>query len=543
MSIKVELKYNPYIKETIILFNEKAPRINSQVEKYDKAFLQTWINELPQIFHDEMNGYDFHLEFTGTDLDFEELKYVFCKKRISTDQVRLFHKGKIGEREDKVKAIDNLMKWLDANANNRFDYVSFKSRNNDLLEGEYPFLIVEGRDLDVSPLKMYGIAPEVITHIDELQETNIRNTPILFYVDNDSLRHLQTNLEYVQKKKNAFLPQMFFFVDSTLDKAIVERIIKDLGVEEPQMVDKIDDEEIIRFFNMYQVTEYIYDVVSVFRKETDSMRSSLDKEIAASRVRNAQVYEEINMLNATIERLKDTSDRFSRRTSLEMPQGWIDAKNKVIDSIKTWKNRKTKMNRYDDALVTCQEFESDVFEILRNFDASVKDTTYEEEEVLVKELHNWYEQAQCDVDYSVSHNYSGAEFRSWGSPFAKKLLEIKHEDYVTPKEGFGGLFRKSSMPIEPVLETTYYYQEWRDYVAAMVEPIIAPILQKQFERLKRIYNEVSERYIEHIGALLDRWETKRDSVASQLSDAEQVMQKDDEWLTELTDIVEQIERG
>lgn len=72
--VKAELSYNPYLLETKIKFNNQMPRINSLVEKYQDKSLQNWISIIPQVFYDEMNGYDFELDFSGTRLDFEELR-------------------------------------------------------------------------------------------------------------------------------------------------------------------------------------------------------------------------------------------------------------------------------------------------------------------------------------------------------------------------------------------------------------------------------------------------------------------------------------
>jgi len=57
--VKADLSYNPYLNETTIRFNGKKPRINSLVEKYEDKLLYEWIDKLPQIFHDEMNGYGY----------------------------------------------------------------------------------------------------------------------------------------------------------------------------------------------------------------------------------------------------------------------------------------------------------------------------------------------------------------------------------------------------------------------------------------------------------------------------------------------------
>lgn len=77
--IRAELSYNPYLLETNILFNGEPPRINSLVEKYQGQKLQEWIDKIPAIFYNEMNGYDFELDFSGTELDFEELKHAFLQ--------------------------------------------------------------------------------------------------------------------------------------------------------------------------------------------------------------------------------------------------------------------------------------------------------------------------------------------------------------------------------------------------------------------------------------------------------------------------------
>ena len=81
--VKAELSYNPYTLETDIRFNGQPPRINSLVEKYQSETLQDWIKELPRIFHDEMNGYDFELEFSGTARDFDELKRAFMQAGVT----------------------------------------------------------------------------------------------------------------------------------------------------------------------------------------------------------------------------------------------------------------------------------------------------------------------------------------------------------------------------------------------------------------------------------------------------------------------------
>ena len=89
--VKAELSYNPYMSETEIKFNGQRPRINSLVEKYQNHLLQDWIDKVPGIFYDEMNGYGFVLEFSGTKTDYDDLKNAFTNVGITEDQVDLFN--------------------------------------------------------------------------------------------------------------------------------------------------------------------------------------------------------------------------------------------------------------------------------------------------------------------------------------------------------------------------------------------------------------------------------------------------------------------
>ncbi|MBQ1572973.1 MAG: hypothetical protein IIZ78_17725, partial [Clostridiales bacterium] len=71
--ISAELCHNPYLLETTVLFNGQKPKVNSQIEKYEHKPLYTWVDKVPKIFYDELNGYDFDLYFIGTNPDFEEV--------------------------------------------------------------------------------------------------------------------------------------------------------------------------------------------------------------------------------------------------------------------------------------------------------------------------------------------------------------------------------------------------------------------------------------------------------------------------------------
>ena len=174
--VHAELNYNPYLLKTEVRFNGNPPRINSLVEKYQGENLQTWVNEIPSIFYDEMNGYDFELDFFGTELDFEELKKAFAKAGVGKDLVQLFHKGELNSRDDKSTAINFLLKWLEDNPNRKFDSAAFRIKYRDLFEGAYPMVVIGGTVSFDSLLSNTEISLENVESVDELRKTDLHST-------------------------------------------------------------------------------------------------------------------------------------------------------------------------------------------------------------------------------------------------------------------------------------------------------------------------------------------------------------------------------
>ena len=192
--VRAELIYNPYLLETDVRFNGNPPRINSLVEKYQGEKLQTWVNDIPSIFYDEMNGYDFELDFSGTELDFEELRKSFIQAGVGKDLVQLFHKGELGSRHEKSLAIDCFLQWLDDTPNRKFDKASFRNKYRDLFESAYSYVVIGGT---VNADRLFAdveISVDNVESADELRKTDLHSTPILFYLDRKSSVTLQRNL-------------------------------------------------------------------------------------------------------------------------------------------------------------------------------------------------------------------------------------------------------------------------------------------------------------------------------------------------------------
>jgi len=69
---EINIKYNPYSLETLILIDGSIPKQNSRLNVEDRR-LQEWIEDLPEILFEECSDRNFKLSFHGTQLDYEDV--------------------------------------------------------------------------------------------------------------------------------------------------------------------------------------------------------------------------------------------------------------------------------------------------------------------------------------------------------------------------------------------------------------------------------------------------------------------------------------
>lgn len=71
--MKIEMIYNPYKLETVILYQGTNLMEKSKLSRYDGRVLQVWIKDFFNLLIDELNDDCFELSFTGTYSDFSDL--------------------------------------------------------------------------------------------------------------------------------------------------------------------------------------------------------------------------------------------------------------------------------------------------------------------------------------------------------------------------------------------------------------------------------------------------------------------------------------
>ncbi len=542
--IKAELIYNPYLLETEVRFNGNPPRINSLVEKYQKEKLQTWVNKIPSIFYDEMNGYNFELDFTGTEMDYEELKKSFLQAGVGKDLVQLFHKGSLDSRQEKSHSIDELLQWLDDTPNRKFDLHSFRDHNKELFDSAYSFVVIGG---SVNPDRIFAdidISVENVESVDELRKTDLHSTPVLFYIDRKTSSTLQYNLLELLKRDDITQDQLFFMISPALGEK-AEREIRDLGVKKPQVVTSVDDPLIFRYFELFPESEYIYDSINVFQKQADELGAILKEENRQSEITNRDIHEKIKELDNILTNLKIANDHFYNRENLDLPLDLIRAKSYLIDNINQWKIKKTKITDVAEARSLAYEFESEVFRFFDDFKHAVNQFYFIQCATLMTLCDEWYKGAQYKEDFNVKEIVASELSEHSIHRIADELMDIKEEQYVIPKDDFfGKLFKTSEASIqEPVLETIYYYENWRSHAANVVGPVADDMINEAYYNLQKYFSELSDCYMKHIAILIQEVTEEKELVSSQLTEDEKLLQADNDWHTAFCDKLRDIERS
>ena len=540
--VKAELSYNPYLQETQIRFNGQSPRINSHVEKYLDKKLQTWIHELPLIFRDEMNGYDFELEFTGTKLDYEELKRSFSNAGVSDAQVHIFHKNELDERDDKLKKIDQLLTWLDETSNRRYSIKTVRSENYDLLDADYEYIILHGRVTDSSTFDALHISIENVDHLEELNDTNLHNIPILYVIDKDSVVLMKKDLRALQKRADISYDQIFFRISPSLSEEKIVREISDLGIPDPQVVQSADDPAVIKYFELFPFTDYIRDTVKLFKGQIISLREGLTAEINETKSENQEQYQQIDQLDTENACLKESLDKFINPDRTDFSTFFQSPVDDVKNKITGWRNNKTKITRPEEAVKVSREFDRYIQILYQDYLRKMHMILSRSAKTVQVQMRNWYEIANADKDF-IAERIPSPDYTFDSIPqIQNELLNLKEEAYVTPKEDILGKFFKQSTDsqTESVLETTFYYAWWRTYALSKTEPYLYNIYTTCVEKLNSYFDQLASVYKEHLLTLVGEKEAAKYSLSTQLSKEELLLQNDSDWLIKFSDMVKAI---
>ncbi|MDD5792041.1 MAG: hypothetical protein PUD22_05640 [Erysipelotrichaceae bacterium] len=534
---KVELGYNPYLLETKVTFNGNEPRINSLIEKYRSSSLYEWINKMPTILHDEMNGFDFELDFSGTEKDFIRIKDVFS----NIDDVEIFHKNSLKGRNEKNESIEQMMTWLKNHPNRQFDYDAFRNDNRELFDSPYPFLILNGGRIDETMFEGLNVSADSIDNLNSINDADITNVPVLICIDNESIVSLEKNVRALMGRGDLIQAQLFFLIHPSINKRRTIRLLNDLGIKEPQIVNDGDVSSIKNYMEIYPITNFIRETIKLMNKSYVEMKNALDVSLKENEASSKETRDRIEELDKGIEALKLVIDNLNNRDNINIPSRCHEKQYDLKQRIRNWRKRKTKITSDDEAKQYAREFENDAVSYILQFTKEIDSIFELERIVLEKRYLELYKAAGFDQQYIPNVSQQSIIADNEEVSISYELLKMKHERYVEQRDTFA-LFA-TPVNCELIREVTYYNKEWKDYIEELLMPKAEAYITKRQGVFLDYETAFAEDLISHLNELLNGEIDKKNGVVAEMSETDQELQNDADWLSELYDIIDAIMRG
>ena len=539
--VNAELQHNPYLLETEVKFNGQEPKINSQIEKFENKLLADWVRDVPRMFYDEMNGYDFDLFFSGTEYDFQKLQQTFISLGVTPDQVRLIMRNELEDAEIKSNEIRDLIEWLRENRNRQFDFDGFCDANRSLFEETFSCIVIRGKD---EVPKDLTFTLENVKCVDEIAGTNLTYVPVVFVIEAETIQLFRNDLLALLGRKDVEQNQLFFCISPVMDKEYVVRFICDLGIEDPQLISSINDGIVMTYIKNYPMVAYVGEVIHVFENEVNVLDDHLKSKNEQSAIENAEVYEQISALEDVIEKIKTSDMHFVDLDNYSGGNSFNDLKTELEERIVKWKNRKTKVVGDIEIDRNSTEYEKELAKYLSEFYRKAIEHFKFEKEKMEREFNEIYLRQPLDSEYKPEGIEIVFPDNAEVKGIKSALLELQEERYQE-KTDFLDFFKSKSStePKELVRIVTCYLEKWREKAIELVIPVVEQYISQSQENLKEYYDELAKKYHAKLFELYGFKVNEKNDIASQLSEDERMLQADNDWLVMIKDQLSRIERG
>ena len=540
--VSAELSHNPFLLETEVLFNGRAPRFNSAAKKHEHQALVEWAREVPRIFRDEMNGYDFDLFFSGTDSDYARVERAFRAEGAPEGSVRFCRIGMLKGASDKRDAVLELMRWLQENPNGRFDFDAMVKASPALVDEPASLLALHGMGWGDLSLP---ISVEVVETASELDGADLSGLPIVMFFSLESEQQSIEDLERLLQRRDVLARQLFFVIHPALDRTRIVRVLTDLGVREPQVVGSVDDEAIRSYLEDYPITEYVRGAIRAFKGEVDRIAAELSDEYALSEQSGALEQKKIQECEREINSLKEADEALSRLVASGNLKEFDELKRSFFRLISDWKSRKRKIEGEVDARVAAKEYEQFIIQKLDGFIKRVDAAANEANRRASTRIVRTYEGAKVDVIYRPAIDSSLPRSEKPTYPdFKEEMLAHREVAYVEQRNDFLAFFGVvEANPGDRVKVVTNSLDKWRESAQKLCEPLIDSVIEGRYEALRLRHQELVGAYRSHIGDILEERYARKEAMVAQLSGDARALQKDGDWLESFNDRLQEIERG
>ncbi len=539
--IKTELHYNPYCRQTLVKFNGQLPHINSLIEKYQNRPLQDWVDKIPQIFHDEMNGYGFELDFYGTEIDFEEVCRAFQKANVSERDVLLDLKKGLECRERKIERIHHFMQWIQKNPYRKFDAEQFCLKHHRLFKADFVCVVLHG---ETNKPELNDISIEKVDDTNELIGIDLTHTPILYCVSKESIPLLQKEIVFFRQRKDISKEQLFFCIDSDLKIQNINRLLNDLEITEPIIVTGINDELVKKYFLMYPFSDYIAFAVNEFQKSAEELTAIVNEDNEKSKRNGDKTQEQLARLSESMHLIQNTDETILAQADFEFPREFETISKEFITRISNWEIRKIKITDLSVAQNAAIDFNAALQMYFAEFCMKLQKQTMDCMESLKQKYRSLYDTAVTGETFTENIVFPDMLINVTIENQTEHLLTLKEQKCVEQKSNpVIRFFRPSeqSAPTKQVFEVAYYYQTWRTHMMNLVMPVIENLIQERFDQLDEYSKKLSAAYHQQLQTLLIQKQKAWNQITANLSEDEKLLQKDNEWLKQFLKHLETIE--
>ena len=539
--VKAELYYNPYKIETKVKFNGNEPRINSLIEKYENKRLQEWIDEVPILFKEELNGYDFDLSFIGTDLEYDAVKNAFDQAVSDDEFVNLTHTETLMDRKNKLKQIKEFLEWLSGEQSEYFDYNEFYNTNEDFLNSVFPFMVLNGTEEDIKDINTDNLSVEFIDDFDMLLTANLIYNPILICVDEDYADIIHKAVDVIQKNNTVYDKQVFFLVREQMLADKIKRFIEDLGVPNPNIVISSGDNTIVDYMDAYPLCQYIHDVLSLFRTTSDDISYAIKLERDKIEESHREEYDKLENLEAAIERVETALIYFQEYSFglSKMELGYH--KSYVLDKIAKWKEKSVVVTGDDAATKEVNHLIDNLFKWHERFFRDVQN----EAASLTIGASNDFKKAflETELDPRFVKDEVVDFTRVWDasetiSNHAQNMLLIRQERWVEEKH-----FKfMQKAEVQNVLKAEYDVFKWRNMTRDKMESVMSDEIDSFYTISSSYFSELKKYYLEVLNSSKQQFIQEKELILSQLSDDVKDVENEKIWADKLSDKIDTLER-
>ncbi|WP_270275413.1 hypothetical protein [Weissella confusa] len=544
--VRAEISYNPYLLETKVIFNNQPPKMNSRVNKFTRAKLQSWLNELPGIFRDEMNGYNFELLFSGTVADFEELKDSFRSQKVNVDSedgnqfsrkiedaVQIVLKNELEGSEAKALEVEKLNEWLESNHNRRFNAEIFMRRNAELFSDPFVVLLVGNGVSEKDSIDGFEVSVQNVKNLSELP-SDISDTPIIVMVDADMFNEFDQFLNRILNVPTITKEQLFFIVSDDVDSLRVKNEIIDSGIDTPNIITSYDDAKLVKYFSTFSLVTYIAESISEYELSLARVEEGLVRDTKQQELQNKPVFERIDQIESDIINAEFAKESIEQRDNWQSPNEFKLALYDFLDRVMAWKKRTVKLTS-EQAEEGAAEFREALIGFFDLFKARIEAAVDLESKTINSKLTSLFEDAELVGIQPKPVQVGDFDFDTIEIPdFTNYLLNLKRVDWVRDHNDIFQFVKDvmGSSDAEMVRKESYPLQEWREYAVTNTAPSLDAVINMADQVLSNYYENLSATYLTAIEEGLKRLEQHKAKVVADLSSEAQRIQEDNDWVSD-----------